>query len=401
MFQQAQKIHKTKQQQKQQQKNTQKPNYYPIQHPKNLEDQNNKIYTYERPPKFLTPLQEVQYEKFLPQEGKKLEVISPDDSKYLETAIVGPPNAGKSSLFNKILGKNISATSNKQSTTYENILGFYTNFENSTQVVFHDTPGITKNYKSSNYFVTKAWSVINECKRVIFVVDANKTVTDEVRESLKRLNRMEYDQIQQDFLNKINLKDELQNQESSIEDLLKQVQLYTSQINDSGNEAIMSKPIPKVNDWQFNPEANSENSVVDQLEEIAKSCLFNRFYYEIPYQVGIQLKEFVERSDGLIMIKYDFDVRNKIQVGLLAGLKGRNKNILIEHIQAELMKIYNREFIVKLRFKIRKDSLDRTNESGLQVKGPNEGEEQVKKSIQVYEKTKEDLAQKIKVMLNL
>ena len=87
---------------------------------------------------------------------------SPIGSRSLETCLLGAPNAGKSSLMNVIVGKNISAISDKYNTTDEATRGIYTDFEERTQIVFMDTPGVTKmnNSMRSNLLVSKAWEEI-------------------------------------------------------------------------------------------------------------------------------------------------------------------------------------------------------------------------------------------------
>lgn len=98
----------------------------------------------------------------MPDFIKQSDFISPKDSKTSEISIVGPPNSGKSSLFNKLIGgHNISAVSDKSNTTFDAITGYFTNHIKHTQVVIHDTPGITKRYSYSKHFVTKAWEVID------------------------------------------------------------------------------------------------------------------------------------------------------------------------------------------------------------------------------------------------
>jgi GTPase len=85
-------------------------------------------------------------------------------ARMLETCLIGAANAGKSSLMNTIVGKNVSAISDKKNTTDETIKGIYTDFNQRTQIVFSDTPGVTKvsNSLRSNLLVTKAWSNIPE-----------------------------------------------------------------------------------------------------------------------------------------------------------------------------------------------------------------------------------------------
>lgn len=112
-------------------------------------------------------------------------------ARSLKSSFLGAPNAGKSSLLNLLVNKEVSAVSNKVNTTQESTLGVYTDLERKTQLLFTDTPGVTKasNSMRSNLLVTKAWECIEESDTVVFVVDSAKRLSFEVREALIRLNR--------------------------------------------------------------------------------------------------------------------------------------------------------------------------------------------------------------------
>ena len=118
------------------------------------------------------------------------EIKQPLNPKTLEIALVGCPNAGKSSLLNAILKSQISAVSPKANTTYEDILGIYTN--NNIQLLIHDTPGITKAFKNSKHYITKAWEVLNEVEKAVIVVDCVKSIDDKIKNALFRLNKISY-----------------------------------------------------------------------------------------------------------------------------------------------------------------------------------------------------------------
>lgn len=198
-------------------------------------------------------------------------------------------------------------------------MGHYENYENAVQIVLHDTPGITKNYKSSSHYITKAWNVINECKKVIFVVDANRTISDEVRESLRRLRLITYNQSQNEFIEKMNELEgvgeeyhknlaslalehkemleqpgSLQNSEKSIPKILvinkmdqcvnrQKINYQISELQDLGKfdqvffvstksgygiDALKKYLEGEAThqDWQFSDKAKSELSIVDQIE---------------------------------------------------------------------------------------------------------------------------------------
>ena len=94
--------------------------------------------------------------------------------------------------MNKLVKRNVSAISNKYNTTYEETMGVFTDIERKTQIVLTDTPGATKasNSVRSNLLVTKAWGCIEENDQVIFVVDAAKRMSFEVKSALIRLNKL-------------------------------------------------------------------------------------------------------------------------------------------------------------------------------------------------------------------
>ena len=115
---------------------------------------------------------------------------SPVGSKSLEICLLGAPNAGKSSLLNKMVGKNVSAVSDKYNTTDEATKGIFTDIEDRTQLVFLDTPGVTKMNNSirSRLLVSKAWNLIPEQDLAIMVVDSVKNLAVDVKGAVHRLS---------------------------------------------------------------------------------------------------------------------------------------------------------------------------------------------------------------------
>jgi len=83
-------------------------------------------------------------------------------ARSLEACLLGAANAGKSSLMNTIVGKNVSAISDKKNTTDTPVKGIYTDFNQRTQLVLLDTPGVTKisNSMRSNLLASKAWDEV-------------------------------------------------------------------------------------------------------------------------------------------------------------------------------------------------------------------------------------------------
>ena len=162
----------------------------PIQHPVNIDSEDTQIIRHSVPAKNLTPYEHIPIDALVRLDLKCLE--SPLKSKFQQACLLGAPNAGKSSLINAMVGKNISAVSNKVNTTDEASKGFFTDIARKTQLSLVDTPGVTKasNTMRSKLLVTRAWECIEEADQVIFVVDSAKRLSFEVKEALIRLKKV-------------------------------------------------------------------------------------------------------------------------------------------------------------------------------------------------------------------
>ena len=145
-----------------------KPNdksFYPIQHAPLLSNEDTYIIPYKKKAKNLTKY------NFLPPEVCIFDPPipdSPENSKSIDVGIIGPPNSGKSLIFNKIVGANLSAVSSKYNTTFEKVEGIHTDTNEKTQICLFDTPGAIKATArlNSKKILTKAWTVIPDCDKV-------------------------------------------------------------------------------------------------------------------------------------------------------------------------------------------------------------------------------------------
>ena len=306
---------------------------FPKQHPTKIDSNSHDIITMEKPPVYITEAKAVPFELYLP---KSTEFESPEHSRALEVALIGAPNAGKSSLFNRFIGGNISAVSNKSNTTDEAIQGVYTNIENRTQLIFYDTPGITQLFKSSKHFVTRAWETLDTCDKALFVVDSVKRVDDAIKEALRRLKRMKLGETYREkmrkfkeiehidiitpeiieqlnktetderfgdqtipiylILNKIDLctnKRKLKTLINELEEISRfEKVFFTSAETGYGIKDIISSLEEEAysRPWELNPQCKSELSEVEELEQLMRTYIYERFYKEVPYKIGIQVK---------------------------------------------------------------------------------------------------------------
>ncbi|XP_029303402.1 GTPase Era, mitochondrial [Cottoperca gobio] len=116
-----------------------------------------------------------------PDDGEQLSLLlrhpdQPDNSKVLKVALIGAPNAGKSTLSNQLLGKKVFAVSKKVHTTRSRALGVLT--EENTQIILLDTPGFTtaskvKRHKLEKTLLLDPWSTVKEADMVVVLVDVS------------------------------------------------------------------------------------------------------------------------------------------------------------------------------------------------------------------------------------
>lgn len=139
-------------------------------------------------------------ERYLPknlddyQQGLKSPINQPPNPLFLNVAVIGMPNAGKSTLMNQLVGAKISAVSKKVHTTRRNVIG--TLVHESTQVVFSDSPGLVTQshcmkHNLEHTFMTQPKQSVSRCDVIMAVVDASnprerKSLNAGVIEKLKQ-----------------------------------------------------------------------------------------------------------------------------------------------------------------------------------------------------------------------
>ena len=111
----------------------------------------------------------------------------PERQRFIRAAVVGLPNAGKSTLVNKITDATVSAVSRIAHTTDENTLGIKSNFETGVQVAFVDTPGLVNKYDKKQTQVNEAWKEVDGCDLILFVVDGARRLDDTTVQVLQKI----------------------------------------------------------------------------------------------------------------------------------------------------------------------------------------------------------------------
>jgi GTP-binding protein Era len=281
-----------------------------------------------------------------------------DDFKSGYVAIVGAPNAGKSTLLNRMLGEKISITSKKPQTTRNRILGIV--HRDGAQIIFVDTPGIFKARDTLNLrIVDTALSAIDEADLILFVIDAAQPDPTSEYFLAKRLQKQERPVIV--ALNKI---DQVQK-----EDLLAVIQKWSTEhyfeviVPISATEGTQVEQLITVmeNLLPSGPPYFPEEALTDLPErfiaaEMIRETIFRLTGEEIPYATAVTVDTFKEEKKGkLFKIEATVHLERGSQKGIIIGKEGSKlKRIGIES-RRKIEKMLDSKVFLKLFVRVQKN----------------------------------------------
>lgn len=238
--------------------------------------------------------------------------------------ILGAPNAGKSTLLNRILEEKVAITSSKPQTTRHRILGVWTG--DDAQVIFLDTPGVHKAKDLLNReLVAQALSVLDDVDVILFMVEPGKREADEslVMDALKSVNKP--------ILLAINKIDVL-----SKPDILPIIDSYNKKMNLAATvpiSALTGDNVPALLDeiikhLPAGPQYYPPDTLTDQPEkfiaaEMIREQVFRLTGKEIPYSTAVTVEEFKE-DEKLIRISAQIHLERESQKKIVIG-KGGSK----------------------------------------------------------------------------
>ncbi len=275
-------------------------------------------------------------------------------------AIVGKPNAGKSTLMNKILGTKLSITTHKAQTTRHQIVGIHS--EENAQVIFLDTPGIINPkyelQKAMMRFVEKAEK---DADAILFIVEADENnIPDYAFDQLKNLRKPvllvinKIDTKSQDMVEK--LKEELNKKFKFVETI------FVSALEGIGMEGLMKSIIDTLKPGPpFYPKDElSEHPLRFFASELIREQLFLQFHEELPYSATVEVIQYQERED-LDYINAEVIVNRKSQKGMIIGKGGRAIKKLGTEARKSIEEFVDRKVFLDLHVKVREKWRDNPN----------------------------------------
>ncbi len=286
-------------------------------------------------------------------------------------ALIGAPNAGKSTLLNALVGAKISIVTPKVQTTRMRVRGIAV--EGAAQLVFVDTPGIfPPRRRLDRAMVESAWASVQDADLVALLIDARKGVTDEDDAILGRLGEVRTPKIL--VLNKIDLVDKpalLALTQKLNERVAFAATFMISARNGDGVADLrrwLAAHVP-VGPWLY-PEDQISDAPLRQLAaEITREKLYLRLHQELPYQSTVETDVWKELKDGSVRIEQTIYVERDSQRKIVLGKAGQAIKAIGAAARADIAKAVEQPVHLFLHVKVREgwgDDPERYREMGLE-----------------------------------
>lgn len=299
-----------------------------------------------------------------------------ENTKCGFVALVGAPNAGKSTLLNSLVGTKVSIVTHKAQTTRAQIRGVVTT--EKEQIIFVDTPGIFQpKRRLDRAMVQSAWTGAGDADLVALVVDVNRGVTDEVAAILEGLANVPHRKIL--VLNKVDLvrRERLLELTEKINQAARFEKTFMlSALTGDGVQDFMdycADAIP-LGPWHFPEDQLTDLTLALTAAEVTREKLFLRIHEEIPYTATVETERFQVQKDGSYRIDQVIYIAREAHKKIVLGKSGQAIKSIGADSRAELKKIFDTEVHLFLFLKVREkwaDDPGRYREMGLEFpKGP-------------------------------
>ncbi len=268
-------------------------------------------------------------------------------------ALIGPPNVGKSTLLNQVLGQKISITSSKPQTTRDNIIGIIN--RPASQIIFMDTPGIHRSRVLLNKrIVDQAMTAMTDVDVLVFMVDVNSPNHSAEKQVLKSLEQVKKPVIL--ALNKIDLvkKSKVFEKVGQWQELYAFASMIPLSARENTQVDILLEEVEKLlpkGEPLFPEETFTDVSENFMIREIIREKVFRLTGMEIPYSSAVTTDAFtVEKR--LIEIHASIHVERKSQKGIIIGKQGSMLKKIGTHAREDMEKMLGKKVLLKLFVKV-------------------------------------------------
>lgn len=287
-------------------------------------------------------------------------------------AVIGAPNAGKSTLVNALVGAKVTIVSRKVQTTRIPVRGIVV--EGTSQLVFLDTPGIFRpRRRLDRAMVEAAWAGALDADIVVLLVDSLKGITEDVERILDRLGEARGLKVL--VLNKVDRLADKSKLLTLTEELTKRVEFervfMVSALTGSGLKDLKSYlvEVAPPGPWHYPPDELSDLTDRKLAAEITREKIYERLHEELPYSITVETTDWKTKRDGSVRIDQTIYVERESQRKIVLGKGGATIKQISMEARKELAELLGHPVHLFLYVKVREDwaeDPERYREMGLE-----------------------------------
>ena len=272
-------------------------------------------------------------------------------------AVVGAPNAGKSTIVNALVGQKVAIVSPKAQTTRTRLMGVA--MDGETQIVLIDTPGIfAPTRRLDRAMVAAAWNSLDQAEAILVMIDAAAKLGERAERVLQGIEGRPEKKFL--VLNKVDLtrKDKLLTTATTLNERVKFDETFfvSASTGDGVPElkATLAKLMPE-GPWHFPEDEVSDAPERMLAAEITREQLFRQLHEELPYQSTVETEKFTTRKDGSAEIHQQILVARDNQRAIILGHKGERIKEIGSKARAELAELLGRPVHLFLHVKVKEN----------------------------------------------
>jgi GTP-binding protein Era len=270
-------------------------------------------------------------------------------------AVVGAPNAGKSTIVNALVGQKVAIVSPKAQTTRTRLMGVA--MDGETQIVLIDTPGIfAPTRRLDRAMVAAAWNSLDQAEAILVMIDAAAKLGERAERVLQGIEGRPEKKFL--VLNKVDLtrKDKLLTTATTLNERVKFDETFfiSASTGDGVPElkATLAALMPEGH-WHFPEDEVSDAPERMLAAEITREQLYRQLHEELPYQSTVETEQFKTRPDGSAEIHQQILVARDNQRAIILGHKGERIKEIGSKSRAELAELLGRKVHLFLHVKVK------------------------------------------------
>jgi GTP-binding protein Era len=277
-----------------------------------------------------------------------------EDTRAGFVAVIGAPNAGKSTLVNALVGQKVAIVSPKAQTTRARLMGIAV--EGSAQILLVDTPGIFEpRRRLDRAMVAAAWTGAHDADLILLVIDSAAGVKADVERIIASLG--ERPQPLFVALNKVDLidKGKLLAMSSDLSARLSPDEIFMISAAQGDGVADLKRSLAQAmpeGPWLFPEDELSDATDRMIAAELTREQIVNQLHKELPYATAVETETWEERPDGSVMLRQQILVERDSQKAIVIGKGGQRLKAIGAAARGEIAEHLGRPVHLLLHVKV-------------------------------------------------